>query len=128
MAAKFDLGRAYLYLVSLIMLIISIVAVSGLVRAAVSVVYPDPYLGSAMYCANEVPAVDVNGEVKPGGTSKSDCERQAEIEKQARERNTALDLVGSGTLLAIAGPLYLYHWRRVSQERREDRENAARDS
>lgn len=126
MSSRFNLGQAYLYLVSLIMLIISVVSFSSLVRTVVSVAYPDPYVGSMVYCQKDaaiaaekagMPAVPVTSPE----VSSVDCEKQAELEKQSRDRNTVLDLIGEATLLGISVPMYLYHWRRVSQERKEDR-------
>ena len=43
--------------------------------------------------------------------------REAELARDSERRYTVLELVGSGATLLIAGPLYIYHWRRVQSER-----------
>ena len=36
--------------------------------------------------------------------------------QDSQRRQAILGLVGSATMLGIAGPAYLYHWRRVQAE------------
>ncbi len=46
-----------------------------------------------------------------GGRSEDDVEAVADAYRQA-----LLDVVSAATTLVIAGPLYVYHWRRVQSE------------
>lgn len=101
---RLTLRNLYLYLVCLITLVISIFAAVSLVRSTVELLYPDPG-----YFAFEVPA-------KESGMTEEDREREEERARDSQRRQAVLGLVGSGTTLLIAGPLYLYHWRRVQSE------------
>ncbi len=106
---RLTLRNAYLYLVCLITLVVSIFAAVQLVRSAVGLAYPDPgYYG---YYA-PLPPVDESGQE----ISEEEVRRQEEIARDSQRRQEVLGLVGSGTTLLIAGPLYLYHWRRVQSE------------
>ena len=100
---RMTLRNVYLYLVCLITLVVSIFAAVELVRSAVGLAYPDP----GFYGYYETPE---------GGPSKEEQERQQELAEQSQRRNEILDIVGSATTLLIAGPLYVYHWRRVQKE------------
>ncbi len=106
---RLTLRNVYLYLVCLITLVVSIFAAVQLVRSAVGLAYPDPgYYGYYGYPA----PVDESGQE----ISEEELRRQEEIARDSQRRNEVLGLVGSGTTLLIAGPLYLYHWRRVQAE------------
>lgn len=102
---RLSLRSLYLYLVCLVTLVISIFASVSVVRAAVGLAYPEP----AYYA---VPLV------KEPGVSEEEQRRAVQAARDAQRRQGVLDLVGSGTLLLLAGPLYVYHWRRVQAERR----------
>jgi hypothetical protein len=105
---RFSLRNIYLYLVCLITLIIVIFSAVSLVRGVVELLWPDPgYYG-------------YTEPVKEGeGLTEEElaAQRQAAIESQ--RRNAVLGLVSSGTALIIAGPLYVYHWRKIERERPE---------
>ena len=101
---RFTLRNAYLYLVCLITLVVSLFAAGSLVRSAVGIFYPDP----GYYGFYEAP---------PGeDRSEEEIARQQDLAEQSQQRQEVLSLVGSATTLLIAGPLYLYHWRRVQAE------------
>ena len=101
---RLNLRNAYLYLVCLITLVVSLFAAGSLVRSAVGIFYPDP----GYYGYYEAP---------PGeDISDEEIARQQELNEQSQQRQEVLSLVGSATTLLIAGPLYLYHWRRVQAE------------
>ena len=97
------LRNAYLYLVCLITLVVSLFAAVQLVRASVGVLYPDP----GYYGFYPDPTVEVDEE---------EIRRQEEAAEDSMRRQEILNLVSSGTMLLIAGPLYVYHWRRVQAE------------
>jgi hypothetical protein len=106
---RLTLRNVYLYLVCLITLVVSIFAAVQLVRGAVGLAYPDPgYYG---YYGDPAP-VDPPGEEN----SAEDLKRQEDLARDSQRRQEILGLVSSGTTLLIAGPLYLYHWRRVQAE------------
>ncbi len=101
-----SLRSAYLYLICLVTLVITIFSAVSLVRNAVELAYPDPgYYGYE-------PAL-------PPGSDQPDREeqeRRQELAEDSQRRSAIISLVGSGTMLAIAVPVYLYHWRRVQDE------------
>lgn len=110
-ADRFSLRALYLYSVCLITLLINIFAITGTVRAGVELVWPDPY--------QQVEVADpVSGELV---TNRID---QA-LAEESRHRWAVLNLLGSVSLLAIAAPTYLYHWRRVQRDRAESRDESA---
>ncbi len=101
----------YLYLVCLVTLVVSLFAAVQLVRSTVALAYPDPsgYYG---YYGYPVPAED--GSVAE--LSEEEQQRQEELARDSARRQSVLDVVSAGTTLLIAGPLYVYHWRRVQSE------------
>lgn len=106
---RWSLRNIYLYLVCLITLIMVIFSVVNLVRSTVELVYPDP----GYYY--DVP-------IEKGGTSEmtqEQIDKQNEIQRQQSQRQAILSLVGSVAMLAVAGPLYVYHWRKIEGEHTE---------
>lgn len=104
---RLTLRNVYLYLVCLVTLVISVFAAVSLVRNTVALLYPDPG-----YYGHYAP---VEAEADPH-SSEEERLLQEERARDSEQRYTVLELVGSGTTLLIAGPLYLYHWRRVQSE------------
>jgi hypothetical protein len=101
---RLTLRNVYLYLVCLITLVIAIFATVSVVRSVVELLYPDPgYYG-----------VEVS---KTPGLSEAEQKRQEALARDSQRRQSVLGLVGSGTLLVLASPLYVYHWRRIQTER-----------
>jgi hypothetical protein len=101
---RFNLRNLYLYLVCLITLVVSIFAAVQFVRSTVSLLYPDPGYYGYYY---EAPGDDLTAEEQ---------QRQEELARDSQRRQSVLDMVGGATTLLIAGPLYVYHWRRVQAE------------
>lgn len=104
MERRWDLRALYLYLVCLITLIIVIFSAASLVRNIVELAYPDPYASG--YVGD-----------RPSGMSQMEWERQQRASQDSARRNDVLALVGSVTLLGVAAPVYLIHWRKVQAER-----------
>ncbi len=105
--SRWSLRNIYLYVVCLITLIMVIVGAATAVRAVVDLVYPDP--GYYM----ERP-LDEDG--KPM-YSDEEWERQQQVQKDSTLRYAVLSLVGSLSYVVIAGPVYLYHWRKIESEK-----------
>jgi Ca2+/Na+ antiporter len=101
---RFNLRSLYLYLVCLITLVVSIFAAVQFVRSTVSLLYPDPGYYGYYY---ESPDAD---------RTEAEQARQEELARDSQRRQSVLDMVGGATTLLIAGPLYVYHWRRVQAE------------
>ena len=105
--SRWSLRNIYLYVVCLITLIMVIVGAATAVRAVVDLVYPDP--GYYM----ERP-VDEDGEPM---YSEEEWERQQQIQQDSTLRYAVLSLVGSLSYVFIAGPIYIYHWRKIESEK-----------
>ncbi len=103
---RVTLRNLYLYLVCLITLVVSLFAAVSLVRSTVGLFYPDPG-----YFGYYEPAGG-SGD----GPSEEEIARQEELARDSQRRQEVLSLVGSATTLLIAGPVYVYHWRRVQSE------------
>jgi hypothetical protein len=103
---RLTLRNIYLYLVCLITLVVSLFAAVSLVRSTVGLFYPDP----GYYGYYE------SGPGSDDGPSEEEIRRQEERAEESQRRQEVLSLVGSATTLLIAGPLYVYHWRRVQAE------------
>ena len=101
---RLTLRNVYLYLVCLITLVVAIFAAVSLVRSTVAMVYPDP----GYYGYYPDPALE--------DIDQDEIRRQEQLAEESQRRSALLDLVGSGVTLLIAGPLYVYHWRRVQSE------------
>ena len=104
---RLTLRNLYLYLVCLITLVVSLFAAVSLVRSVVELLYADPG-----YYYSEPAGLDGKG----SGISERERQRQKDLAEDQSRRQAVLGIVGSGTTLLIAGPLYVYHWRRVQQE------------
>lgn len=102
-----NLRSVYLYLVCLITLVMVIFAAVSAVRNTVGLLYPEP--GSFAYEPVYGPE---------GKEELTDEERDERVDafQDAERRRAVLGLVGAGTMLLLAGPAYLYHWRRVQAE------------
>lgn len=103
---RWPLRKIYLYLVCLITLIMVIVGIASAVRAAVEIIYPDPgYYG-------EVP-LDEDGEPM---YSEQEWVKEQELQRKSERRYAIISLVGSLSYVVVAGPVYLYHWRKIEKE------------
>lgn len=109
---RWSLRNIYLYLVCLITLIMVIVAVVGLVRSSVELLYPDPG-----FYPEPV-------KVEDGGLTEEQIKDQREQQEASSRRYAILNLVGNVAMLVVAGPLYVYHWRKIEGEHVPSRESA----
>ncbi len=102
--SRWSLRNIYLYLVCLITLIMVIFATVSLVRSTVELLYPDPgYFGPVA--------------VEKDGPTAEEIERSQDLSRRQSRRNAVLGLVGSAAMLLVAGPLYVYHWRKIESEK-----------
>jgi hypothetical protein len=104
---RISLRELYLYLVCLVTLVISLFAAVNLVRSGVELAYPDP----GAYGWHE-PGADLD---------EAERARQEQLARDSQRRYAVLGLVSAGTTLLVAAPAYVYHWRRVQEERARQR-------
>lgn len=107
-ADSWSLRHAYLYLVCIVTLIMAIIATVSLVRSAVELAYPQP--------TAVVEPLKIGPDVADAGAAAIAREQQVYQEEWSK-RSAVLTLVGNVTMLLLAGPLYLYHWRKIGRER-----------
>jgi TRAP-type C4-dicarboxylate transport system permease small subunit len=104
---RWSLRNIYLYLVCLITLIMVIIAAVNTVRAVAELIIPtegDPYYRGAPL---------VEGE---DGRDIEVVEKEAELWRLEERRRAYLNLIGSVAMLLVAGPIYVYHWRKIEGE------------
>ncbi len=108
--SAWSLRNIYLYVVCLITLVMVILATVQVVRSAVELIYPEPEQPS-------VPRLVAPGErpIDPEAEAQL-AEEQRAVQRQWNVRNAVLNLVRNGAMLLVAGPLYLYHWRKIERE------------
>jgi hypothetical protein len=101
---RLSLRNAYMYLVCLITLVISIFSAVSLVRNVVELIYPDPGAYGYEFAPREA------------GVTDEERDRQVQAQKDSQRRNTVIGVVGATTTLVISVPVYAYHWRRIQAE------------
>jgi hypothetical protein len=113
--AQWSLRNIYLYVVCLITLIMVIVGAAGTIRSVAELVYPDAGYYYGYYGYTEPYPTKPVAEPSEGPTE----EQLAEQERYARAqsvRQGVLSLAGNLAMVFIAGPIYLYHWRKIEME------------
>ena len=108
-----DIRRVYFYLVSFTTLIMIIVGTSMFIRSLVDVVMPPP-----MYKPTVVDMKMRIAELQKGnGLTAAEAEKIVQEENNRMEidqkRSRVRSLLNSISLLVVATPIYLYHWRWV---------------
>jgi hypothetical protein len=103
-----SLRNVYLYVVCLITLVMVIFSTVNLVRAGVELAYPDPGYYYAKPTVISPPGKD--------GVDPAEIEMQQAYGRLQAVRYAVINLVGSAAMLLLAGPLYLYHWRKIERE------------
>ena len=114
--SRWSLRNIYLYIVCLITLIMVIVGAAGTVRTIAEFIYPDP--GGALF----FPSKSEPGKAE---AERAEFEKQQELQRAQSTRQSALSLAGNLALVVIAGPLYVYHWRKIEGELDADVEGTA---
>ncbi|MHB8171777.1 MAG: hypothetical protein ACYDG6_09560 [Thermincolia bacterium] len=112
MAGSWDIRRIYLYLVSFATLMMLIVGTVQVIDAGVEFIYPDPNVGVTPYYEKEM-------------AKNNPTLTKEEIQKiQAEEKQRAIAsqkywqvkrLITSFSLILVAFPVYLYHWRKIQK-------------
>lgn len=105
--------RIYLYLVCLITLVMAIVATVNTVKSVVELAYPEPV--QAIYPKPVLPesVEDSQAEI---AARQAEVKNQMENQRLWAQRRAVLNLVSGGTMLLLAVPIYVYHWRKIERE------------
>ncbi|MDI6713340.1 MAG: hypothetical protein QMD96_08890 [Anaerosomatales bacterium] len=115
-SSRWSLRNIYLYLVCLITLIMVIVGAVGVIRSGVELLYPEPTA-----TMEPLPKDDSGKPVM----DEEQWKQQQAVAKESSRRWAILNLVGNVALVIIAGPIYVYHWRKIEEEKSEPAETAA---
>lgn len=99
----------YLYLVCLIMLLVSLVAVVQLVRSAIGIAYPEDVAAYGWTAYEEVDAID--------GVGEEYLSAEQDAARDSQRRSEIIGTVTAGLTLVLAGGLFVVHWRRAQAER-----------
>ncbi len=104
---RIDWRSFYLYAVCIITLMVCLFSLVSLLKNGIQIIFlPDPVYIDA-YAPKAV----------PGSVGDIDRELVAQNQQDQNQRYAIRRLVDSIIAIAIAGPLYLYHWRMASQAR-----------
>ncbi len=114
MKIKWDLEHVYFYLVSFIALILIIVGAVNITQTAIAYVTPvydnySPFVQPGPY------RDDVTDWEEKFGPElvEQETERAETISRENYQRGLIRDLVGGLAFIAVALPVYLYHWRKI---------------
>lgn len=109
-----DTRRLYYYLVCLITLVMVIVGGVQVVNRTLDLIMPpEPYRPTPYEISER--AQRGTEEVDPARREELEAQAERAAERQRRDmrRGALRGLIGSLALIGIAGPIYLYHWRKV---------------
>ena len=113
MQIKWDLEHVYFYLVSFIALILLIIGAVNITQTAIAYItpvydeyrpytIPEPYQDLTAWEEHLSPEVMENEKA-----------RYERIGRENYNRGLIRDLIGGFAFIAIALPVYLYHWRKI---------------
>ncbi len=108
-----DARRTYLYLTSLVTLIIAIFGIVGLARDVVSLIYPQP---SYVYEMRPEPWIKTPADTMYTRAEIDSMKNESRRDERARQRyQRAMDMAQHITMLIVAVPLFLWHIRQAQR-------------
>lgn len=112
-----DVRQTYYYLVCFATLIMMIVGAVRVVENGLDLIFPEePYRPTPVdiYDRLQRPRADTS-DALPFTREELEAMADEESDRMRRQaqRRAIRNLIGSLTLMAVAAPIYLYHWRRV---------------
>lgn len=110
---KWSLRKAYLYVVSLVTFIMSLVGFWNLASNAVDLIWPAP---SYWTCA---PA---DGKEALDEQALRTCEEQQQLEERRQAIYRQQGLAKSAIFLVIVVPAYVYHWKQATRAEDESKQ------
>ena len=115
MRIRWDLEHVYYYLVCFVALILVIIGTVNLTQTAIAYVIPGyDYYG--LYGPGELTRDMEQWEKWFGAEFVADeKERYETLQEENQRRRLTRDLVSSLAFIGVAGPVYLYHWRKTSR-------------
>lgn len=113
MKREWNIRTVYLYLVSFVTLMMIIFGTVDLIRAAVAIAYPPPVYTPGPL---EIKYRSSNDSTITPEMAAEQARLEEERERQRQRYDQARRLASAVSLLAVALPLYLYHWRQIQRE------------
>jgi len=114
--------HVYFYLVCFATLMMVITATVSLIMTTIDYLYPDPYYGPTII--DQKMRFSEMKKTNPA-ISQADIEKQIAEERKLQDlsmkRNRAKNLARNFSLLVVALPIYIYHWRKIQKETTENR-------
>ena len=110
MKLRWDIQHVYFYLVSFIAMILLIIGAVNLTQTAIAYLTPVPEEYGYMF--DEASMKDWEEAFGPA-LVQQEKERFETTTRENSQRNLLRDLIGSLAYIAIALPVYLYHWRKI---------------
>ncbi len=113
MANEWGIKNLYFYLVSFVALILIIIGAVNLTQTAIA--YITPVYDDYSPFERSGPYQDLSEweEVFGPAVIEQEIDRYETINRENYQRSLTRDLVGGMAYIAIALPVYLYHWRRI---------------
>lgn len=112
-----DVRRTYYYLVCLVTLLISIFGGVRAVQSGLDMLWPEePYRPTELDLYRQYdrrPGTEQEDVPYTREEIEAMADRQQEQEARRMRRRALRDLIGNLVLLAVALPVYRYHWRHV---------------
>lgn len=115
---KFDIRRLYLYLLSFIGLLVTVIGMIRLVDLGIKVyVFHDA--DKYVYTSPRVAVLE--GKDPDRKLSEEELQRleqeQKMIQEQEMIRQRQREVSGAVSMILVGAPLYFYHWRKIQHER-----------
>lgn len=110
---KWSLRKAYLYVVSLVTFIMSLVGFWNLASNAVDLIWPAPSYWDCAVIEGKETTDDMDLQI---------CEEQRQIEERRQTIYRQQGLAKSALFLVIVVPAYLYHWKKANRVEEESRQ------
>lgn len=115
---KIDIRRLYLYLVSFIGLLVTVIGLVRLVDLGMKVFI---FRNADRYMYASPRAAILEGKDPNNQRSEQELQRLEEEQKQIQEqemiRQRQRETSGALSMILVGAPLYIYHWRKIQQEK-----------
>lgn len=121
MKSNWDIRRIYLYLVSFATLMMMVFGTVSAVQGAINLAYPNPV---PYYPETPAKYADVarndpkltDAEIKSQiATDKKQAEENRKNALKSDRYNRIMQIINNFALLAVASPVYFYHWKKVQR-------------
>ncbi len=119
MKPRWNIDQMYLYLVCFVTLIMMIVGITSVVRAAIQIAIPIPEAERPYYSRERLPHTEDRTEsTLPEALVEDEAARQStfneDVNRMQALYRSLLMLIRGFVHILVAAPVYVYHWRQVT--------------